>query len=125
MNSVIVNIPFSPDELDELQVLGELSWLADKARREEHGVRVGIDLDESQIRAATIIAQHHNLEVEEAIEHIVLLALQEATLAVTRPGMSIDEVTRTMTGHSGRIAAELRLRRLSRGGNGHQEIIRP
>lgn len=121
----MLEINLTDDQADELQVLGELSWLVDKARREEHGVRVGIDLDESQIRAATIIAQHHNLEVEEAIEHIVLLALQEATLAVTRPGMNFDEITRTMTGHSARIAAELRFRRLTRGGNGHSDIIRP
>ncbi len=118
-------IELDEDQADFLQIMGELSMLAEKAQREEHDVRVGIDLDESQISAATIIAQHHGLEVEEAIEHIVLIALQEATLAVTRPGMSMEEVNRTMTGHSERIAGELRRRRITRGGNGQSDIIRP
>ncbi len=121
----VIEFDLGDDMADELQVLGELSWLVEKARREENDVRVGIDLDESQMQAATIIAQHHGLEVEEAIEHIVLLALQEATLALSRPGMSMDEVNRAMTGHSERIAAELRLRRLRGGGNGHSGLVRP
>ncbi len=121
----VIEFGVTRDQMDHLQILGELSWLVDKARQEERDVRVGIDLDEAQIRAATIIAEYHGLEVEEAIEHIILVALQEATMAVTRPGMSMEEVNRAMTEHSARIAGELRLRRLSRGGNGQSGIIRP
>ncbi len=115
---------FTSEQGDELQVLGELSWLVELRRREEHGVRVGIDLDEAQVRAANLIAEAHGLLIEEAVEHIVLVALQEATMAITRPGMSMAEVNNAMQEHSKRIASELRVRRLTGGANGHA-IVTP
>ena len=74
-------------------------------------MRYGIDLDEAQVKTAGIIAEHYGLTIEETIEHVVLSALQQAVMGITRPGMTPEEVNRAMTEHSERLVGELKARR--------------
>ena len=83
-------------------------------------MRYGIDLDEAQVKTVGIIAEHYGLTIEETIEHVVLMALQQAVMGITRPGMTPEEVNRAMTEHSDRITRELKARR-----GGGSSLIRP
>lgn len=84
-------------------------------------MRYGIDLDEAQVKTAGIIAEHYGLTIEETIEHVVLTALQQAVMGITRPGMTPEEVNRAMTEHAERLVGELKARRRG-GGSG---LVRP
>lgn len=119
--SALLVVEFNEDQLDFLQILGELHRLCEQATYEGDAMaRYGVDLDEAQVKTAGIIAEHYGLTIEEIIEHMILTALQQAVMGITRPGMTPEEVNRAMTEHSERMVRELKARR-----GGGSKLIRP